>query len=94
MNEDLNDLRLSNLHVSHWTSGGNGGRPPHPTAAKFDFEWDGNSGNESTHQAEAIYFRVCFYIFGDPIIFHPFANDLEWRYLGGNPEERDNVGML
>ena len=74
-------------------SGGSESRPPHPTTAKFDLQ-NFKHGNESTHQADSIHAWVFPYIFGNLIIFHSIANDLGRRYLGGNSEEGNDVGML
>ena len=54
----------------------------------------GEDKKEFTHQAGAIYIRIVSYIFGNCAIFHPTTNNLEWWYLRGNSEERDDVGML
>ena len=96
MNEKSNDLHPSNHHVSYCRSGGSEGRPPHPTPVKFDvqFERDGDSGDKSTNQVNTIRSGILSHIFGNPVVFHPFTNDLERRYFGGNSKERDDVGML
>jgi hypothetical protein len=58
------------------------------------FKRDGDGQDQFAHQVDAIYPRVLFYIFGNPVIFHPNTNDLERRYLDRNSKERDDVGML
>jgi len=56
-----------------------------PQLRNLTFRGDGDSGNRSTHQVDAIHLRVLSHIFGNPAVFHPVADDLEgWRYVGGN----------
>lgn len=53
-----------------------------------------NNGNKSAHQIDKIRLWVLSHIFDDATVFHPFPNDLEWRYLGGNSKERNNIRVL
>ena len=56
-------------------------------------KWGGDGDNEPAHKTDTIYRWVLSHVFGNPAIVHPNTNDLERRYLGGNSEERDDVGM-
>ena len=53
----------------------------------------GDGGNEPTHKVDTIHLWVIPHVLGDRTIVHPSTNDLERRYLGGNSDEGDNVGM-
>jgi hypothetical protein len=62
----------------------------HPRLRR-DYE---DRNEHGTHQANTINLWVLSHVFGDLTVFHPATNDLErlW-YLGGDSEERDDVGM-
>ena len=65
-----------------------------PQLRGLTLERDGYSRKGSTRQVDAVCPRILCHVFSNPTIIHPIADDLEWRYLGGDSEEGNDVRMV